>query len=414
MKKKILLAGLLFAMLGGLQLTLMGLQQNQENRSKATAATTLAFTPASQTTSPIQKNVGETVNLDIMVNPGTSQVSTVKLQIAYDKDHFSAAQATAFSPNPTAFPSVLEGPLVDGANGNIYVTVSIGADPTKSIKTETKLGTITLTATAATATNASIVSFGSKTQVLSVAPGDAAAENVLASSLPAYVAITAGATTVPCATPTTVISATATPSPLITNTITPTGVSPTMTPTVNGKRLDLTVLLHCMGNSGDNVNETNASLSNKYPKHPEKTVLVGIYNALNQLVATKTATILYSSPSGNFTGSVNLDSNFPTGNYIVKVKNSTHLQRRVGGIISIGSSQATILPTVTLITGDANNDNVINILDYNMLIGCYSDLLAAPSCDEQKKLVTDMDDDGNVNQTDYNLFLREITVQNGD
>jgi hypothetical protein len=48
-----------------------------------------------------------------------------------------------------------------------------------------------------------------------------------------------------------------------------------------------------------------------------------------------------------------------------------------------------------------------------LLIGCYSDFSPAKSCTSANKLLTDLNDDGNVNQTDYNLFLREISVQNG-
>ncbi len=69
---------------------------------------------------------------------------------------------------------------------------------------------------------------------------------------------------------------------------------------------------------------------------------------------------------------------------------------------------------MTLIAGDSNNDNLVNLLDYNMITDCYSDFLPANACaDENKKLMTDLTDDGKVNQFDYNLLLRELGVQAG-
>lgn len=46
---------------------------------------------------------------------------------------------------------------------------------------------------------------------------------------------------------------------------------------------------------------------------------------------------------------------------------------------------------------------------------CYSDIAPAISyIDPAKKLRADITDDGNVNQFDYNLFLRELTNISGE
>jgi len=72
------------------------------------------------------------------------------------------------------------------------------------------------------------------------------------------------------------------------------------------------------------------------------------------------------------------------------------------------SGQTNTVSEFAMVTGDINNDNQINILDYNILMGCYSDLLPAVSCNGGDSLLADLTDDGNVNQFDYNLFLREL------
>ncbi len=56
----------------------------------------------------------------------------------------------------------------------------------------------------------------------------------------------------------------------------------------------------------------------------------------------------------------------------------------------------------------------MNILDYNLLIGCYSDLLPASHCPAAIKPLADLNDDGNVNQFDYNIILKAFLNRAGD
>jgi len=104
----------------------------------------------------------------------------------------------------------------------------------------------------------------------------------------------------------------------------------------------------------------------------------------------------------------------PAGKYSLKVTVDRYLHRIIPGLITLSSNKNNVLPTVSLITGDTNSDNKLDIRDYNMIIDCYSDYLAPVACDESKKAATDLTDDGNVNQFDNNLFDRELSVQFGD
>ena len=83
------------------------------------------------------------------------------------------------------------------------------------------------------------------------------------------------------------------------------------------------------------------------------------------------------------------------------------------GIINI-SYTTNNMPSASLVAGDINSDGVLSISDYNILIGCYSDLLPAADCDSTRKFNSDLNDDGSVNHLDYNLFLREMSVVFGD
>jgi hypothetical protein len=180
-----------------------------------------------------------------------------------------------------------------------------------------------------------------------------------------------------------------------------------------GIAVALSVFLHGIGKGGDNSNPT--STGNTSPKHPQRSVTLELYNSSNTLVTTKPATLNFQPATGNFTGSVNLGS-IAAGSYTAKVKVQQYLKKGVPGILSITSASQNIqVPSITLVTGDANNDNVLSILDYNMILDCFSDLTPAKNCnDANKKVATDLTDDGNVNQFDYNLFLRELSVQVGE
>ena len=175
------------------------------------------------------------------------------------------------------------------------------------------------------------------------------------------------------------------------------------------------VFLHGIGNSGDNTNPNEFDFSNKSPHHPAKSVEISFYDSDNQLTTSVTGVMQYASASGNFLGSVEAPTElFQNGNYIVKVTSDRYLRKRLEDLQGVTVGKGNVLSPATLTTGDTDISNSLNILDYNTIIGCYQDTSPARNCNATKKVQADIDDDGAVNQTDYNLFLRELTVQNGD
>lgn len=212
--------------------------------------------------------------------------------------------------------------------------------------------------------------------------------------------------------PTYAPSPTPTPIPIL-NPLPTAIIAPTPTPVPGGTTLSMNLLLHGIGRGGDSANPGSAG--NTSPKRVQRNVVVEVLNNQNQLVLTKSGVVMFNASGGNFLGTVDLGSALPTGVYTVKVKTDQFLKALVPGIQNLTQGQTTILPQTTLVTGDMNNDNKINILDYNILIDCYSDLSPARNCsDANKKLSADLTDDGDVNQFDYNLFLRELTNVSGE
>ena len=342
-----------------------------------------------------------------MINPGSNLPSVVKLDIDFDPSKIQVSTASIV-PNSLAFPTKLEGPILN--NGKLGLSLSIGADTTKAIQKITKVGTITMTALNPTTDTPASIFFGSNTMVLSVGSSDYANENILATSTPVYINI---ASPTPTPTP---VPPTETPTPTLIPSPTPTPVPPTETPTPTplplSTILSVTVFLHGIGASGDNAN-ADSSLSNKSPIHSQIAATSFIYDSQDQLVSSASGDLNYDTAKGNFSGTINQGTAFQQGQYTIKIGTTTHLRRLVPGIQTINPGQTNSLSAISLVTGDVNNDNTLNILDYNLLIGCYSDLEPAKSCTDAEKNSTDLNDDGAVNQIDYNLFLRELSTQSG-
>lgn len=240
---------------------------------------------------------------------------------------------------------------------------------------------------------------------------------VTPTSAPASPTSTKTPTPTPTKTPTPTPTSSAGPTPTKTPTPSPTQpaatatYAPTPTHTPGSTSVTITLALHGLGNGGDSVNP-NAQ-GNMSPMRPQRMVTVDVYNAQNQLVSSKQGSVLFNASTGLFSGTINLGNTITTGPHTIKVKSEQFLRGIVSGIQTLTAGQTKSVPTVTLVSGDVNSDNQINIIDYNITIGCYSDFLPAVNCNADNKAKADITDDGNVNQFDYNLFIRELTNLGG-
>lgn len=153
---------------------------------------------------------------------------------------------------------------------------------------------------------------------------------------------------------------------------------------------------------------------NAKPIRMQRMIVVDVYNSQNQLVVTRVGKVTYDAQKGLFDGEVSIGLLQP-GEYTVKLKTSSYLQKTAPGIVTIRQGGGLYqIHKVTLVSGDVTNDNQTNILDYNVLMGCYSDLAPAKKCTATVRDMTDFNDDGKVNQYDYNLFLRELSNRSGE
>jgi hypothetical protein len=408
-------------------------------RTKAAAVTRLYFTPTSPAATPLQKQVGDTISLDLMLDPGTNVVSFAKFQIQYDATKLSVSGANALVVNSQAFPLTIEGPVA--SSGLIAAAVGIGSDPTKGITTPTKIATLTFTATQNSGAPTE-VKYTSISQILSIGAGDKASDNVLGTTESAFIVIgqqTATlAPTQPGTNPTdstnpSPTSDTGNPSPTSSTNPTaipqptdnPDGPTPTLGP--HGFRVVFQLLFHGIGSAGDNPNPNNSSLSNKNPIHQEVPLNVQIVNSDNEIVATKIVTAFYNADQGVYFSHVDIPDTLPANEYVIKVKADKYLRKLMPGFFTINPGQTTTVPQTQFVGGDVNGDNQLNILDYNVLYDCgYGALDARPIVDPKsvfhstvcqahtEKDNADTNDDGKISATDYNLFIRELSVQVGE
>lgn len=414
-----------------LPIVLFAVKEKQETRTQAAASTTLSFSPTSTLSTPYSVNKGQVFPVDVVVTPSNNLITLAKLEITYDSSKFSLSETNPIVVNTTAFPQVVEGPVY--SPGKIQIVVSTGFDYTRVIQTETKILTINFKANSTV--NQTQASFGSNSGLYSLGSGDSSNVSVLSATTPIYFKIIEAPT--PTFTP--VPTNTPTPSPKPTNTPTPTPTltpSPTPTPTIKPTNtptpttaptaiptLGTTSILfnglklHGLGKGGDSPNPDSAGTLN--PIRTTRELTVELFDLNGNLINSSIGSIKYTTPTeGVFNGAVELPNTVMSGDYQIKIKTPFYLRKNLQGFMKIVKGQANIAQsasTTVLKVGDINSDSKLSVLDYDIIIECYSDLQPAKAtCDATKKLAADISDDGKVNQDDYNLFLRELSVQQGE
>lgn len=190
------------------------------------------------------------------------------------------------------------------------------------------------------------------------------------------------------------LTRTPTPSSMPTSTVT---IIPTIpsTPTL----FSLGVVLPGIGKNG-NVAPNNASRS----------FLLQLFDASSKKIGSDIrGSADFDAQSGSYMGTVNVGSIIPSGNYTVKVKLDQFLTKTVALKIGVTAGVTNALPIVTLVSGDSNNDNTLDVLDYNILVSCFGRKINSDGCGG-RKVDTDLNDDGVIDGIDYNLFIGGIKI----
>lgn len=236
----------------------------------------------------------------------------------------------------------------------------------------------------------------------------------------------ASSSTATCVNPSVTGTATNTPTPTVhvagtaTPTITGAATStPTPTTATGHTMLALTLGLDGIGNATDNAARQDPQAnhpeqaSNQSPHHTQRNVAIQIFDANNNLVDTVNSTVNYDSTGTKlFKGTVDLGTTITNGNYTIKVKSPGYLNTRIPGIITLTHGQTYNSLRVDLIAGNVNNDTAINVTDYNIIRGCQAQNSSV--CTAELSPLADLNDDGQINNFDSNLLIRELSGRSED
>lgn len=204
LKNKYFILGNIILLLIVIPITLYAVKRQTSLKSKAAPTTILSFTPATTTAA-----VGDSVKLDIYVDPGQNVISILdQLTVAVDPDKL---QVVSLEKNDAVFPVALR-PAVINPDGTASISMSTTNDIQQAIQTKTKVATLTVKAKAVTGGTPTVVKFNKPpTQAFSLATTDGQTENVLNSTTPASITITDASTLTP--TPSATATPSATPTP---------------------------------------------------------------------------------------------------------------------------------------------------------------------------------------------------------
>jgi hypothetical protein len=155
------------------------------------------------------------------------------------------------------------------------------------------------------------------------------------------------------------------------------------------------------------------------PTHLDRQLTLQIVGSGAVVVSTLNPTVHFDATKKAFTASVPV--HLEPGTYYVRVKLSNTLSRLQIGTFTVNATTTSVtVPRIVTMIGDVDGNNQVNLTDYNILIGCYSVLSPPKSCSAAYlptsggEPTTDLDDDGDVDQADYNLLLRKFQILLGD
>ena len=169
---------------------------------------------------------------------------------------------------------------------------------------------------------------------------------------------------------------------------------------------------------------SNVGSDNNNPQHMYPVINVQLYNLSNQVVFKGKGTSAYNNTRGVFDSQISLGS-LPSSLYKVEVWTSNTLHKFIPGpyftnynVFGLGvetylqvgmqspgiTTGGKLISGFPLISGDINQDNKLDILDYNILIDCMKN---RSDCTPNLRTASDLNDDGKVDQVDYNIWLRD-------
>lgn len=147
---------------------------------------------------------------------------------------------------------------------------------------------------------------------------------------------------------------------------------------------------------------------NPSPKTPNRIAQVELYNLQNQKISEGTGSAQFNS-SNTYIGNIALGNSFAAGTYYARVRFDNTLRSTVPGLHQVTIGQTNEFPVVILTSGDLDQNNILDLRDYNIFISCFGN----KTCNATYEKRSDLNDDGEVNGVDYNILLRSFDIRRG-
>lgn len=180
---------------------------------------------------------------------------------------------------------------------------------------------------------------------------------------------------------------------------------PTPTTTSGNTQFAFSLILLGIGNVPGNIT----------PLHSQRVLKIEIYDGSHAKIFEKTGYVQFNPTTNAFEGTIDMGT-LGSGLYTVKVKTDRYLTRAIAAQ-QIIFAQTNQISQASLIVGDINGDNLIDIQDYNIYVSCYKDRATSAQCGENKDLA-DLNDDGFNDSasdfSDYKLLFASLKVGKGD
>jgi len=151
---------------------------------------------------------------------------------------------------------------------------------------------------------------------------------------------------------------------------------------------------------------------NKAPKHTTRNLLITLYNTTTKQLYGNADIVTYDNQNF-FTNTKFSLGQAPSGTYKVIVKTNQYLAATLPQNITITAGTPIIINNITLLAGDISpaclGDNQVTATDQTTLQACTTQTTTCTTACPNK-LIADLNDDGQVDQTDAALLQKNIGV----
>lgn len=139
-----------------------------------------------------------------------------------------------------------------------------------------------------------------------------------------------------------------------------------------------------------------------------QTVSVEVAAWLGDQETRKTGQVTYDMSREAFVGTVDFGMSLTNTDHAIYIKFRDRARTKwsTRHVVRVVRNKVNVVPRFTLIPADADNNNIIDSSDYDLIASCYTLVGQPETCSGEKFRAADIDLNGTVNEFDLNLYTR--------